>query len=235
MLMIVSDYDDTFYINDTDIKKNVKAANEFIKQNIFCIATGRSITDFTSAQNEHQIPCSYLIADHGSLILKDHQILYQKCIDNNILPDLMNDLRLDRAIESFSCQLTEKKESIDPQGKDFNKLHIYYGSSDIALQIMQNITSKYQNYITAYLVTDLRAIEIVSIEANKSQAISFIAELENITKENIYTIGDSFNDIEMIKNFNGYASPKAVDALKTVAIKQLNSVSQLIELVSNSN
>ena len=45
--LLVSDYDQTFYINDEDIEKNKIAVNEFrSKGNIFVIATGRSYDDF---------------------------------------------------------------------------------------------------------------------------------------------------------------------------------------------
>ena len=41
--VLVSDYDQTFYINDEDIEKNKLAVSEFRKEgNIFVIATGRS-------------------------------------------------------------------------------------------------------------------------------------------------------------------------------------------------
>lgn len=39
--ILVSDYDNTFYINDTDIKNNIDKVNKFRnKNNIFVIATG---------------------------------------------------------------------------------------------------------------------------------------------------------------------------------------------------
>ena len=42
--IIISDYDQTFYINDEDIEKNKIAVSEFeAKGNLFIIATGRSI------------------------------------------------------------------------------------------------------------------------------------------------------------------------------------------------
>lgn len=46
MEMVVSDYDDTFYINGTDIKNNVSLVSLFMNDNIFVIATGRSLYDY---------------------------------------------------------------------------------------------------------------------------------------------------------------------------------------------
>ena len=45
--MLVSDYDETFYLNDEDIEKNKQAVGKLRKAgNIFVIATGRSYLDF---------------------------------------------------------------------------------------------------------------------------------------------------------------------------------------------
>ena len=45
--ILVSDYDQTFYLNDEDIEKNKKSVEEFRKKgNIFVFATGRSYFDF---------------------------------------------------------------------------------------------------------------------------------------------------------------------------------------------
>ena len=49
-----------------------------------------------------------------------------------------------------------------------------------------------------------------------------------LSKENVYTIGDGYSDIEMVKNFNGYAMKKSVDELKKMAKKEYDSVSELI-------
>ena len=51
--LLVSDYDQTFYINDEDIEKNKIAVNEFRNQgNIFAIATGRSYYDFIKKKQQ---------------------------------------------------------------------------------------------------------------------------------------------------------------------------------------
>ena len=51
----------------------------------------------------------------------------------------------------------------------------------------------------------------------------------NILQENVYTIGDGYSDIEMIKDFNGYAMVNSVNELKQVAIREYESVSNLID------
>ena len=50
--ILVSDYDQTFYLNEEDIEKNKKAIELFReKENIFIIATGRSYLDFNNKKS----------------------------------------------------------------------------------------------------------------------------------------------------------------------------------------
>ena len=45
--LLVSDYDQTFYLNDNDIENNKIYVNKFMDSgNLFVIATGRSYLDF---------------------------------------------------------------------------------------------------------------------------------------------------------------------------------------------
>ena len=54
--ILISDYDQTFYINDKDIEKNKLLVKKFrIEGNIFVFATGRSYEDFKNAVNKYSL------------------------------------------------------------------------------------------------------------------------------------------------------------------------------------
>lgn len=76
-------------------------------------------------------------------------------------------------------------------------------------------------------------IEIISSKASKIKAINKIIKLENLGKVNVYTIDDGYNDIEMIKEFNGFAIKNSVDALKKDSKKQVDSVYELIKEIGS--
>lgn len=57
---------------------------------------------------------------------------------------------------------------------------------------------------------------------------TFYTDEKNIKKENIYTIGDDASDLEMIKNFKGYAMKNATDEIKKYALKEFDNVYELI-------
>ena len=62
--MLVSDYDNTFHIKDEDMEKNIKKANEFMKNNVFVIATGRSYDSYNNAKEKFNIKTNYIILNH---------------------------------------------------------------------------------------------------------------------------------------------------------------------------
>ena len=50
-------------------------------------------------------------------------------------------------------------------------------------------------------------------------------------KDNVYTIGDSYNDVEMIEKFNGYSIENAKEEVKKVSKGECSSVSKLIKKI----
>ena len=98
--IIVSDYDQTFYINDEDIEKNKVAVSKFEeKGNIFIIATGRSFLDFKKKVDTYNINYNYAILNHGATIIdnKDN-IIYNCSIDNSVISKIKNEIHLDKII-----------------------------------------------------------------------------------------------------------------------------------------
>ncbi len=225
--MLVSDYDQTFYINDNDIEKNKKAVEQFQnKGNIFVIATGRSYLDFKNKLDLYNFNYDYVILNHGATILdKDNNIFANYSIDSNIIKDIYEDLNIKESINSFNC--SELESRVDFNHQNLTKINVKYNSREEAMRINKIIKDKYSNYVVSYFV-NTNSIEIISNQTNKSNAINILIERLGLSKDDIYTIGDGYSDIDMIKDFNGYAIKDSVEELKQVSIKEYESVSDLI-------
>ena len=224
--VIVSDYDQTFYLNDEDIENNKKAVSKFKeKGNIFVIATGRSYFDFQNKVKLYNFDYDYVIINHGATILdKNDNIIVNFPIKNEIINNIKEDLDLEKSIKWFCCSKLESRVDF----KDLTKINVKYNNKEVAMNINKLINNKYSNYINSYYVTG-NSVEIISDKTNKSNAINLLLEKLNVSKEEVYTIGDGYSDIEMIKDFNGYAMTNSVDELKVIAKKEYKSVSELID------
>lgn len=231
--MFVSDYDQTFYINDIDIEKNKMAVSEFESRgNFFIIATGRSYLDFKNKVEAYNISYNYVILNHGATIIDSNDnIIYNSPIDNEIISKIKDEINIQKAVRFFCCSALESR--VDINYNDLTKIHIKYNTKEEAMEINKILNNKYSQYINSYYVTG-DSIEIISNNTNKSNAIRLLAQKFNINDKNIYTIGDGFSDIEMVKDFNGYCMEESVEELKKVAIKKYKSVSELIaEVMEN--
>ena len=71
-------------------------------------------------------------------------------------------------------------------------------------------------------------IYIYSNLVSKSKPIDYIKNKENIMDYNIYTVGDNINDLEMLRDYNGYAMYHASKDIKEIAGNTCFSVSNLI-------
>lgn len=231
MKLLATDYDCTFYINDEDINKNLELVNTLMKENIFVIATGRSYLDYKNKKEKYNIKSSYTVIDHGATILQDDKIIYNEIIDNNIKNKMLIDLELNQVVESFACNGFESR--LDLNRDNLTKIHIMYNTKEEAKRIYNIITKKYSNHISVFIVCGYKALEIISNKCSKCEAIKFIANIENIKKQDIYTIGDGYSDIKMIKEFNGARMKECVDDLKELNIQEYESVSYLIKDILN--
>lgn len=78
-------------------------------------------------------------------------------------------------------------------------------------------------------------LEIISKETDKSKSIKLLSEYVGLSNlSNIYTIGDGYSDISMVKDYNGYAMQNSVSDLKNVANKEYKSVSEMIKAILNN-
>ena len=229
MKILVSDYDKTFYTDEENIKINIEKVNQFMKTNLFVINTGRSYLDFKKKEEIYNIKYNYLVINHGASIIKNNQIIYNTPINNNIKKQIINDLDVQYSTEIFTCSGLESRLTLE--NDNLTKIHIKYKNEEKAKQIYNKIINKYGNFVVVYLISKGKGIEIVSKNANKGIATKEIAKLENIKKENIYTIGDDASDLEMIKNFKGYAVKNATDEIKKYALKEFDNVYELIDLI----
>lgn len=227
MKLLASDYDDTFYINDSDIKNNVKLVQEFMNENLFIIATGRSYDDFKKAQEKYNIKYNYLIINHGSTIIKNDEIIYNIYIDNEFKNKLVEVLNLDN--NYFAC--SEKLSRVDITCDNITKINIKYGAK--AKEINNFLNLNYSKYIKSILISE-GTIEIIANNVGKEVALKYLIESLNINKDDVYTIGDGYSDIKMIENYNGYCMKHSAFELSNLTATKLNSVSELINLIKSS-
>ena len=231
--ILISDYDGTFYQNDLDIKKNIDKVNEFrTLDNLFVLATGRSYVDLKQKIDKYEIPYDYLILNHGALLLsKDLEIIKVFTLDKELVDSILEyannkDIYDVILISAFDKNVTDTSNIV----KIMLKLYSY----DKALEVKNYIDKSYTNIKSYFISEDNHyLVEVVSNKASKSLMIDKILDKEGIVKNNVYTIGDGINDIDMIRDYNGYRVRNSCKELVSVTDRVIDNVSDLISRISN--
>lgn len=233
--VLVVDYDRTLFINNDDILNNVNLINKFRENgNIFIIATGRTYNSLKREIDKYNIEYDYLILNHGSLVIKkDKSTLFHYKIDRDILFDITNYVSKYNPKSIMYSYYTE--DTSDINNPDISKITIRFQKDiEVFKKIMMDVVKKYNDKLNIYFTQNFE-IEIISKETNKSKAVNLLMKKANFKKGNIYTIGDSYTDIEMINDYNGSCMEKSIDILKNNKnIKKYSSVSELIKDILNS-
>lgn len=226
--ILFSDYDQTLYINDDDIKKNIESIKKFRqKGNIFAIVTGRSYEDFLDVYKKYSFPFDYVILDHGALIINEKKEIYNSItIFDEVIPQIVKDLKHENSLRFFCSSCFDSR--VDYKHCNINKIHVKYNTPDESKFINELINKKYSKYINSYLVSS-RSVEIISNNIDKSKAISILTSKIKINHSNIYTIGDGYSDIKMIKDYKGACMINSIPELLQLNVSKYNSVSEFIE------
>ena len=249
MKLFVSDYDMTLSINYIVDEKVINAIKKWReKGNIFAIATGRNIFSILEQTIKNNIEFDYIIANNGALIIdRNKNIILKEEIEKNDAIEVINFLynnyegsveisneneilsiiprkgehnlpfRVDKKITIEEAKNIKSITQINKISPDINKTEI----------IQDEINNKF-NTVIAY--GNIMAIDIVKINISKATGIK---NLENILKdkniEKILVAGDSNNDIDMIKKYDGYVQINAREHIKKITNKYFNLVSDIIE------
>ena len=227
--ILISDYDGTFYQSDIDIKKNIDKVTEFRSLgNIFVIATGRSYVDLKIEIDKYKIPYDYLILNHGALLLsKNLEIFKVFTLDKELVDSILGYVNNNKDIYDVVLINVFKKKVTDTSNVVKIMLKLY--SYDNALDVKKYIDERYANIKCYYEKEDNHyLVEIVSSKASKSLMIEKILVREKIENDNVFTIGDGVNDIDMTRKYNGYRVKNACEELEFITNRVIDNVSDLI-------
>lgn len=230
MKIIVSDFDYTFFTDDYE--HNIQIIQEFVqKGNLFIIATGRNLDHIRADIDGYSIPFSYLICNDGGLIYNhQYQLLYEKKMKPEIVKPVFEFLDQKRCFSEVWVD-HNGEYSVDPN-ESADKIIARYKDAKKAQKIVEEVCTKFSG-ITGYLSEHW--VNLTDISVNKGRAIQQLAIENHWNSEDIYTVGDSVNDISMVTMYRGYAIATGSDALKKVSIKTVKDFEELIRIIEHES
>lgn len=257
-ILITSDFDDTFFDRGFIPERNLNAINYFMENGgYFTINTARSVDSLQEYlpmfsinapaslcngaiiydYEKQQIVESHFIDPHALTVTKE---VFEKF--ENVRIELFTDTGL--AIARELAIFDEKTQSTRPKGKLVD-IHSFNEPMARVLFIAERETiEKVADYAVKrtegkydHIHTSNRTHCIMPCGASKGSALVSIANMMNIDIENTYGIGDSYNDIDMMKAAGtgvcpSNASEKVKEVCDHIVCDMMDgAVADLIELI----
>lgn len=232
MELLVSDYDGTYTTGKFSMLLNTRTIRKFIDNgNAFVLSSGRSYKSLEFETKINDIPYSYLATCDGSFLFdKDgNNLMYNKMPD-----DIVREINPIINIGAHKQIEYIHEKSYDPyhiMGTDIAGVSFIIDKLKITDEFKNEYAKIRESHpelsFIVYNWQDEYYFMIKPKNITKSTPIAELGKILQVSKSQIYTIGDNSNDYEMIRDYNGYmigSDPK----LQDVALKKYNSVHELI-------
>ncbi len=230
MKLLVSDYDGTFNEDNklSKINKNIDAVKRFMDSgNIFAFATGRNYDSIKKEITKYHIPYNYLICSNGSIVFDNKdRVLFQNTILVDTVKKTLRYLNKLGFVKSL-----ELRDAYGRSTSDYNNV----------CEIV--CTLKFKNSLDARMVREeiafLNSFSFMNVimfkeELDKKDGIYVVSGIEEIGKEDIYTIGDASNDRGMLEEFNGFKMPYSYPEIMFSEARIVRSVKSLVRKIERN-
>ena len=197
MKILASDFDLTLYVDDLEIvKKNVMAIRRFMKNgNLFGIITGRNYSDIKVLLNQYDIPYHYLICQDGAKLFDSMDYCFSTVSLSRedivrIVP-VLEEYHFDYYLDDGYNKTTNMDDCVKVVGVIGNRREEAQKVVDVLIE------EGFYAYLSMYY------INILDSSVNKSVALEKVLVHAGCYKDDLYVIGDSVNDLEMLSTFQG--------------------------------
>lgn len=229
MKIIVSDFDNTFYT--AEYEKNIQLIKSFIeKGNKFIIATGRPIYLLKPDIEDYNLDCSYIVCNDGGVIFdSEGKKIFEENIDKEVAKEVYELLSKDDNFEEvfIDTALNFSKDINDT----FNAILALPKDKKIAQKQIDELMEKYpsiQGYISH------RWLNILNKNSSKGNAIKMLMNMNNWSYDDVITIGDNYNDVSMLENFNSFII-KGDKNIEDKAKYVVNNFKEMLEIIDEGN
>ena len=234
MKLIVTDYDGTLFIDENDLEIN----KDYLRKWQACgylvmISTGRSYPSIKNQVDINNIPYDYLSCADGSIIYdKNGNILKMYEMDNEIIEPYQNFYK-DLNYEEIQFSYPRGYSNILLNDKELLGINICISNENYNKKIVNdfiNMSKRYPKYhFLNYMHPNFSYLCIKPSGIDKSSTIDYLKNKFNLSNSDIYVIGDSHNDFEMINKYHGVCMDTSCKEVLDISKKIYKSVSEYIE------
>lgn len=212
--MFVSDFDRTLYVNSNISPENIQAVKNWqSRNNLFVVATGRAEEFIREKLWEYNLEADYIICNNGARIVSaDSRILYQQQLDESDVKKLVG-LLTNRYRKPVDMVCANEKDAILQVHARFQNREKAKAAADVVNQAVPGVNAFANEW----------NLDIVKNGIDKAEAITLLMSILS-WEGDVAVIGDSLNDLEMIRYFQGFTVETAGEVVKQAAHGVFESV-----------
>lgn len=249
MKIFASDYDGTIKIDGQVSKRNLEAIQMWKqKGNKFGIVTGRSSESALQEIDTYKYELDFLICNNGGVIYDEHMNLLKSfTIDFEKAIQLIDDIRkMDCNSFVLNNGYHRAKEIVNNAYEDYKygkyssdytvakiieekkicQIVISLNDNAAGKKLAEIVNEKYKGFVEAY--PNVNCIDIVPANVSKATGIDYIADYFGYQYDDIYTMGDSYNDLPMIEKYQSATLSHTFDDIKAKIDVIVDDVAQYL-------
>lgn len=252
MKLLASDYDGTLKFGGKVMPEDRAAIDRWRKAgNLFVIVTGRSKESITKDLTETDIPVDYYVTNNGGMVFDSNDnTLLSTTLDTITAIDLMYAAHEHPDVVSYVVNdgVNRHKVDVHPNLEDhrypalkpdwseeevmdsgrFAQIVYSCTTPEVALELASQINHFFSDSVVAY--ANNFVVDIVPKGVSKLTGLEFVIAYTDVDDQDVYAIGDSFNDIPMLEGVDNSACVAASPAeVQDAANQVVGSVGDLID------
>lgn len=250
MKILASDLDGTLYFGNEEEKlkpQDVKAIKQFQKEgNLFGICSGRTLAGIHHALDGLDVSLDFYILVSGAMLAtKDGNYIYKHMLSKEIISKIV-DLIKNEAVRILFCH-DETYYAIDPRHVDevaishqmitsmdeaeydtYDSLHLAFENIDVLEKVKALLSNELREQIAIH--HNVLNLDITPYGCSKGKAIKTLDQYLPVNYEDIYVIGDSYNDISMFEAAKtAFSFHRSDDIVKEKATYLVNDIAEAIK------
>ncbi|MDE5977242.1 MAG: HAD family hydrolase [Turicibacter sp.] len=241
-----------------EIRKNIKVTKKWQEAgHLFVFATGRSISLLQLEQRLHGMVYDYIIGLNGGIIVsKTGEVLFCQSFDKEVAQAIIALVKQEDSLQySVTDGISAHYHTVFGVTHKFFYLFFflkifvkaYRLSLEQALQnpvalisvklktskkaqtFAKKINDQFGDEVVAF--SNLNYVDIVAKGLSKATGVKEVAKLHEIEANDVYCMGDSFNDIPMFEEYHGLTVPEANVMIKKQAEAIFETVGEALKAI----
>ena len=224
MKIIASDFDGTLYRHSEISARDREAIARWqAAGNLFGLVTGRG-GEIAREVSGLGVALDFTIAHNGAVILdRDGKVLRRDAFDAAIAKDYF-DFAYDESGYTFQYEKpdTDKYTGLETQ------IALLLHTQEDAQSLCEKVNERFGDRLNSF--TNGWWINTVAKGVSKASGIAHFAAFCGVSRENIFVVGDSYNDLSMLTVYDGYIVATADAGMKRLIPNVCEDIAHLTEI-----